>query len=49
MLAGSNVGGDVIGYFDGLFLLRYLQDGQADLRVHDHEGRFLRRIELPAG
>lgn len=49
MLAGSNVGGDVIGYFDGLFLLGYLQDGQADLRVHDHDGRFLHRIELPAG
>lgn len=49
MLAGSNVGGDVIGYFGGYFLLGYLDDGLADVRVFDHGGEFLRRIELPAG
>ncbi|MDX1481874.1 MAG: prolyl oligopeptidase family serine peptidase [Woeseiaceae bacterium] len=49
MLAGSNVGGDVLGYFGGYFLLGYLEDGLADLRVFDHRGRFERRIDLPAG
>ena len=49
MLAGSNVGGDVLGYFGGHFVLGYLQDGLADVRIYTEDGTFTRTLELPPG
>lgn len=49
MLAGSNVGGDVLGYFGGYFVLGYLQDGSSHIRVFDDKGGFKTTLELPDG
>lgn len=49
MLAGSNVGGDIVGYFGGYFVLGYLRDGLADVRIIDEQGTLRETLELPPG
>ncbi len=49
MMAGSNVGGDVIGYFGGYFLIGYLRDGVPEVRIFDRTGSFERTVPLPNG
>jgi len=49
MLAGSNVGGDVIGYFGGYFVIGYLRDGVPEVRIFDRKGSFERTLPLTDG
>ncbi len=49
MLAGSNVGGDVIGYFGGYFVIGYLRDGAPEIHIFDRKGSFERTLSLPDG
>ena len=49
MLAGSNVGGDVLGLFGGHFVLGYMRDGLPEIQLFDQQGSFERVLELPAG
>ncbi len=49
MLAGSNVGGDVIGFFSGNIIVGYLRDGVPDIQVFDIEGRPIRTLDIPTG
>lgn len=49
MLAGSNVGGDVIGYFGGHFVIGYLCDGAPEIHIFDRKGSFQRKLALPNG
>ena len=49
MLAGSNVGGDVVGYFGDRFVLGYLRHGMPDIRIFDSSGKFERTLDLPQG
>ena len=49
MLAGSNVGGDVVGYFGDQFVLGYLRDGLPDIRVFDSTGAPRYSLDLPPG
>ena len=47
--ANSAVGGNALGMFGGRFVLMYLKDGRAQLRVFDREGRLEFEPELPMG
>jgi prolyl oligopeptidase len=49
MLAGSNVGGDIIAYHHGYLVLGYLRDGTPEVRVHDSTGDYKRTLQLPPG
>ncbi len=49
MLAGSNVGGDVIGLFSGNIIVGSLNDGVPDIQVFDIDGNFVRTLALPTG
>lgn len=49
MLAGSNVGGDVLGFVGGHLVLGYLEDGLTDIRVYNERGTFMRSLRLPQG
>lgn len=47
--ASSAVGGNALGMYGGRFVLMYLKDGRAVLRVFDKRGRLVYEPELPAG
>lgn len=49
MLAGSTVGGDIIGYAAGHVMIGYLVDGVPEARVFDGKGRFKYRLDVAAG
>ncbi len=49
MLVGSSVGGDIIGYADGHFLVGFLQDGVPEVAVYNSVGVFLYTLDLPEG
>jgi prolyl oligopeptidase len=38
---------DSAGVVDDLFLLRYLKDARAEVRVYDLKGKFVRNVDLP--
>lgn len=38
---------DAVSVVDNVFLLSYLKDARADVRVHDLNGKFLRSVDLP--
>lgn len=49
MVAGSNVGGDIIAYYGGYLALGYLREGVPEVRIHHRTGAYKRTLQLPSG
>lgn len=49
MLVGSSVGGDIIGYAGGYFLVGYLRDGVSQVTVYSADGQNSYRLNVPTG